>query len=418
MRSLGSRGVPIVALTDHTQDFARFSRYCRHTIEYPPVSARFSANCPSTPNAVQVTERLLNFALSQQHRPIFFATSDWFVAILVQQQAKLSRCFEYAWLSPETYALIKDKASMWEFCLRAGVDTPPTRVLINSVDVRKASRTLAFPCVLKPVRNFDIELPLFDHDKVVVLRSGTDLERAAAEHPEIVGATVVQEMIEGGDDQVVQCTLAVGRGGDVLGVSTVRKIHQYPAHFGSMCYGRSEHIPEIIEPAIHFMTGLEYRGLASLEFKFSRRDNRFYFIEINPRLPWYNSLFAASRPNLAYLNYLDLCGQSQPNESAADSRRNVYWSSFVEEYKRWSRERHRLERWFALLAAVLRSRAHAWWDWRDPRPFLASAACIGRTILWKLFQARKAQRTSVTGSTTQPMHHNPRDGALATENRK
>ena len=131
------------------------------------------------------------------------------------------------------------------------------------------------------------------------------------------GATLMQELIEGADDQVFQYTALVNTQGEIAAYSTVRKLRQYPAGYGSMCYGQTEKNEALAAEGRKLILALGYRGLGSLEFKYRQKDGGYYFIEMNTRLPWYNGLFADAGVNLPYLAYLDLTsGISEPNAAS------------------------------------------------------------------------------------------------------
>jgi predicted ATP-grasp superfamily ATP-dependent carboligase len=138
-----------------------------------------------------------------------------------------------------------------------------------------------------------------------------------------------------------------------------------------MCFGRSEENEVLTAHTLQLLRFLRYRGLASLEFKYRAQDGRYYFIEMNPRLPWYNSLFIEAQVNLPYLAYLDLTGNQRSEAIGARQRDGVYWVSFKANLG-WlllapGRARVRLFEW---LVSLVRARSYAWFDWRDPQPFL------------------------------------------------
>jgi predicted ATP-grasp superfamily ATP-dependent carboligase len=138
-----------------------------------------------------------------------------------------------------------------------------------------------------------------------------------------------------------------------------------------MCFGRSEENEVLTAQTLQLLRFLRYQGLASLEFKYRAQDGRYYFIEMNPRLPWYNSLFIEAQVNLPYLAYLDLTGNQRSEAIGARQRDGVYWVSFKANLG-WlllapGRARVRLFEW---LVSLVRARSYAWFDWRDPQPFL------------------------------------------------
>jgi predicted ATP-grasp superfamily ATP-dependent carboligase len=154
-----------------------------------------------------------------------------------------------------------------------------------------------------------------------------------------------------------------------------------------MCFGRSEENEVLTAQALQLLRSLQYRGLASLEFKYRAEDGRYYFIEMNPRLPWYNGLFADAGVNLPSMTYLDLAGNERPEPINARQRNGVYWISFKLDLGWFVRTRNTgrigLLDW---LRSVARARSYAWFNWRDPRPFLRATADLFGADTWHSFR--------------------------------
>lgn len=140
-----------------------------------------------------------------------------------------------------------------------------------------------------------------------------------------------------------------------------------------MSFGRSETNDAVHALASRLVRSVNYRGLASVEFKYRARDRQYYFIELNPRLPLHNVLLADAGVNLAHLAYLDLVAKDRFEAHTVPRRPDVHWMSLKFEVGGFlsARGAARLTplRWVVSLA---RARSFAWWDWRDPRPFLRS----------------------------------------------
>ena len=113
---------------------------------------------------------------------------------------------------------------------------------------------------------------------------GVRVRVSAAVYPSPKGATLVQELIESEYEQIFQCTALVKRSGATVH-ATVRKLHQYPLRYGTMCYGQTESNEELLTESLKLLRALDYRGLGSLEFKYRVSDDSYYFIEMNTRLP-------------------------------------------------------------------------------------------------------------------------------------
>lgn len=371
-RSLGRRGVPVYALNNHLRDALRRSRYCRGCFIFPddPTQPRAYA-ADSVANEDVLANLLMDWSEDLPGRPVVFATSDWFARFLSIRRHQIESRYRFHWIDPGLFASIADKGRMAAFCRTAGVRVPRTHVSRPEDDVAAIARDFPYPCLVKPVHRYTASFPV-ETAKVFVAQTAEELEGFFAKYPQMKGATLVQELIEGGDNQVFQCTVLVKQSGEIAAYSTVRKLCQYPPGYGSMCYGRTEPNETLAAEALKLVRALGYRGLGSLEFKHRERDGGYYFIEMNTRLPWYNGIFADAGVNLAHLAYDDLTRETPASTTSPQQRQNTAWISF-HNYSLSRRESRNHEATpDGFWSAVFRAQSYAWWNWQDPAPFLAS----------------------------------------------
>src|SRR5258708_1303774 len=359
LRSLADAKVPIVGIYDSPVQSGRFSKYCEALYLDPSLTE------------ARVCQTLIDWRMKLVDNPVLFATSDRFALLLARQREKLSPHFAFHWVQPEVLSRIIDKARMSQLCQEAGILSPRTHITQAGEDLTQSVRDFPFPCLIKPVRSFETAFP---HDKNFLADSPRALLEFYNSYPGMQGLTIWQEIIEGEDDEVFQCTTLIRESGETGPLFVIRKIHQYPPGFGSMCFGRSEENKCVADNAVSLLHFLDYRGFASLEFKRRTRDGRYYFIEMNPRLPWYNALFKDAAVNFPFFAYLDLShivGFEQVNKQ---QKNGVYWISLERDLKWFVRTRKaRRNNLFRWLQSAVKARSFAWWCWRDPKPFLHSA---------------------------------------------
>jgi D-aspartate ligase len=369
LRSLARTGVEVTGFYSEAKECGRFSRHVR---------ARLLSR---SLDGEEMCDVLIDHARRSGRRPVLVPTSDRFAFLLAEHQVRLAEYFLYHWVSQDTLAAAADKAGVALLCRQAGVNLPLTRVTAAGEDPVTLSASLPFPCLVKPNRSFDAPFP--GGMKNFVATGPAELAAFYRANPHLLGSTVCQQIIEGGDDQIFQCTILMRLRGTPA-VFCTRKLHQYPPGYGVMCYGRSEDTPMLREQSMKLLQALDYRGLASLEFKQCQRDGRLYFIELNPRLPWYNALFDAAGVNLAHLAYLDLAGH--PIAKLPRQRDGVHWIGLKLDFGWYLRMRGHgasLHKW---LGDVLRARCFAWFDWRDMRPFLHATMQLLQLALQRLWQ--------------------------------
>lgn len=358
VRSLSRAGVRVTGLYTRGEEFGRLSRHCASR-RLPPETSRDDA---------AFVDVLLSEARRLGDRPVVFATDDRHALLLSEHQQQLAPHLRFHVVSRTTMRALVDKAEMSRRCASLGVLTPRTHITARGEDLGRTAGSFTYPCIVKPSQSFGADFP--PGLKNFVAESREALDGFLAAHPTLAGSTIWQEVVPGGDDTIFQCTVLVSEAGATGGVCTIRKIHQYPPGFGITSLGRTEANPDIVRESRRLLESLSYRGIASLEFK--RYGGSHYFIELNPRLPWYNALFTDAGVNLPYLAYRDLVGEPL---ATVVQRNAVYWASLGEELGWLARSRRR-ERvsLLAWLGGIARARSRAWWNWGDPVPALRALA--------------------------------------------
>jgi len=372
LRSLAREGVCVVGFHTEPKEFGRYSKYCETHYLRPGL------------NDEQICEVLIDWAKRVGDKPVLFPTSDYHASILAKHREELSKHFRFHWVAAESLWRIVDKAQTSRICHQAGVPVPRTHVTRPEENPAELAEGLSFPCLIKPNRSFNAPFP--PKLKNFVAQSPDEFQAFYRTHPELMGETVCQEIIDGGDENVFQCTVLVRMAGEPGTVFCARKLRQYRPGYGVMCFGRSEENEVLKAQALKLLRSLQYRGLASLEFKYRAEDGRYYFIEMNPRLPWYNSLFADAGVNLPSLTYSDLIGNDRSDPINARQRNGVYWISFKLDVG-WlvltrNQGRFRLLSW---LRSVARARSYAWFNWRDPQPSLRATVDLLGADTWRAF---------------------------------
>lgn len=374
VRSLAGEGMRLLGFHGEPGEFGRHSRYC---------STRF---LPPGMNDAAICRRLVAEASLGADKPVLMPTSDYYAALLAANAEALKGHFVCHWIDQDLMDVIVDKSRMDAVCRAAEVPVPPTRVTVAGEDVTVLARELSYPCIVKPNRSFRTTFP--PGLKNFVAKRPGELISFYRSHPELLGITLCQEIIEGGDENIFQCTVLVPGNGKPPSVFCTRKLRQYPPGYGVMSFGQSETNPEACGLAMRLLERLQYRGLASLEFKYQPADGRYYFIEMNPRLPWYNALFAKAGVDLARLAYLDLAGCGGSESARTVQRDGVYWLSFKLDLGWFLRTCGRAgftpSAW---LLSLFRANCFAWLEWRDPMPSVCSTLNLVGLGLQRLFAA-------------------------------
>lgn len=354
VRGLAREGVHVVGLWRRADEAARHSRYCS-SVEVSP----------------DTDEAWIGTILDQcsiHDRPILFPSNDRYADLLARYRGRLEPVSRFHWVTGRQMEAVIDKARMHDVCRAIDLPVPHTR-RPHAWDIESQAATFHYPCLVKPRTSFRRALPT--GAKVSIFSHPAELAAFYRSDAQLAEATLWQEIIPGGDDSIYQGT-ALAEEGSVRAIACVRKIRQFAPGFGITSFGVTEREPVVIEQTARLLGALRWSGLASVEFKRSQADGRFYFIEMNPRLPWYNALFAQSGINLAYMTWRIFAGV--PVEPATQ-KDGVHWMSLPSDLASfWNRRGHGTMSLSDWLPDVGNADSFAWFDRADPAPAVANAA--------------------------------------------
>lgn len=353
-RSLGREGVPVVGLWRRANESGRFSRYCLPLKVEPDEDAAWVA--------------MLDELLERYQDPVLYPSNDRYADLLARQQERLRDRARFHWVTPDAIDVVLDKTRIAE--VARGLDLPVPRThRPAAADLAAEAAAFVYPCIVKPITTFRAGLPR--DQKTITCRSAEELLALYRDAPELRATTLWQELIEGDDDSIYQGTVLATTPGAVTAIASVRKIRQFVPGFGIMCFGRTEWEPAVVEQTTRLVRALGWTGMASVEFKRRATDGRLYFIEMNPRLPWYNVLFADAGVNLPYYAWRDLRGRPVP---AARQREGIGWISLASDLASfWQRRAAGGLTAGAWLGSLTGVRSFSWYENADPVPALAAA---------------------------------------------
>jgi len=264
LRCLSSGGVRCAVADDRPRDglLAASSRYCEEFFHYRRVDDLAEA----APNAKDA---------------VIICCDDRSVLAVASQFESLSRYFGIPFPNYDTLIRAMDKSLAYESCIGTNVPAPKTLVPAGSDEVRRISRQLTYPLLVKPRLTIGF-IPIHGK-KLYFCRNARELLSAYAKVHRTHPNPLIQEVIPGGDDQVYSLIALLGRTGRCLGSFCFRKIAQWPPNYGVGCLCVSVHMPILVEQSLALLGHLGWRGIASIEYKHDARDKRYKLLDVNPR---------------------------------------------------------------------------------------------------------------------------------------
>ena len=287
IRSLGSKGVTVIAVDHSRFSPALYSRY---------VSKRYTVTAP-TQDPKHFIQHLIDIGQAEcgDDKSFLLPMNDEYVALFAEYWSELE-----PWFYPvfETDRAILEmcmtKTSMYKAAHAAGVPYP--RTAYSPFDYKASD--FSFPLIVKPHNRRAIESIQNQVFRIRYCENLTELSQALKELEDKGEGYVVQEYIPGDDDELYTAGIFAYKG-KLAATFTGRKLRQFPIRTGECAFGEIVNEPSIIDYARQFVAYTKFTGIAQVEFK--HYDGEFYLMEINPRSWSWNSLSTFSGTNLPWI---------------------------------------------------------------------------------------------------------------------
>lgn len=367
-RNLAKHGVP-VTIVDRGVCVSRFSRYVSDFIKSPPLD-----------DENRFVEFLLALAAQRDlDGCVLFPSTDDGVRIVSQHWQRLSECYRSTVPRWETVQHLYDKRLTHHLARESGVPIPGT-ANPRSVD-ELDSLELDFPLVIKPA----VSKQFLAATKKKAYRANDreqliELYKKTAEIMDPSGI-LVQELIPGGTQSLYSYGGFFKDGLPVAGFSA-RRLRQHPMEFGrASTYVETVDLPELAGMATQLLSAIGFSGLAEVEFMYDRKDGRFEFLEVNPRIWGWHSIAIRAGLDLPYLAYRDAIGEEvQPPGPA---REGVKWVRLVTDTPTVVSEmragRLSMREYVSSMSGDIE---FAVFSLRDPLPFVADIVLTPYNYLW------------------------------------
>jgi predicted ATP-grasp superfamily ATP-dependent carboligase len=313
-RSLAMGDMPIWVVDRRRSNAALWSRYA-----HPVVTDALHG-----PGFVN----LLRDLQSRIGEPPFLVITDELALLTISQHRKeLEGLYRFRLPAHDTVLMLHDKARFHENAAVHGWPVPNGVVVRCLADIPRIA-SLRPPMILKPAdkRHFhEGHAP-----RLITAESRADAIWAAEKLLAHVGEVLVQETIEGSDDNIYFCLFYRGRDGETLGMFTGQKLASTPPGTGSTAFCTAAVNEKLERTTKDFLDEVNYFGFGGVEYKRDARNERFLIIEPTVgRTDWQEeaaTLAGVNIPLIAYRHELDL----QPLPGGAVDHRVVWQASWIE----------------------------------------------------------------------------------------
>jgi predicted ATP-grasp superfamily ATP-dependent carboligase len=308
-RSLGRRGIPVIALDSDPTPLA--------------FASQFVVSCDYIPNPLDddagFLAKLMAFGRTLQERAVLFPMDDEWARAIARHADQLASVFHIPPSTHATLTQVLNKGQLYQAVQARGLSVLRFAYL-DQMGLDEAIAHVGFPCVVKPAekRHF------VRHFGQAALVAET-LEQLVRLLERIGGSDVVlQELIP--PDQSLLQTVAVymDQQGEPRGLLVGHRLAVYPSEFGTTCLVESVEDPCLAGQAVALLQHLGLRGIAEVEFIGDLRDHTWKIIDINPRCWKWIGLPIAAGVDLPWLAYADMVGLEA---AAAEPIMGMRWAS-------------------------------------------------------------------------------------------
>ena len=201
---------------------------------------------------------------------------------------------------------------------------------------------------------------------------------------------IVQEHVEGGEDEVYSFHAYRPAGGPITAAFVGRKVRTYPSENGESTFLKLVHNAEVQRLGQEIVRKMDIRGPVKIDFKRDRARDRFYLLEVNLRYTLWNYLGARCGVNLPLLAYQDVCGLTQ--RLPDNYRTDINWLHFENDARTFFKDYRpsgqlSLSAW---IGTLMQPKVCAVFAWKDPLPFFIQASRsitrLGKTLLRRVLQ--------------------------------
>jgi predicted ATP-grasp superfamily ATP-dependent carboligase len=288
VRSLGKRGLSVVALDTDKRAPAFSSRWCQKSIVSP------------IPGGSEMSLAPLEHVLARTRARVVIPSADGTVALLRRYRTQLEPHVNIALAQEEALAVAVNKEQTLDIAQQLGLNIPRGVVVRSTAEVNEALRDVGLPAVVKPIESW-----LWDEQQQgmrlasLLVTTPEEAQQAVEALTASGGSTLFQKFLSGRREAI---SLLYAHSNVYARFAQWAKRTEPPLG-GQSVWRQSIAIPpDIGEQAERLVREISLEGYSEVEF---RRDHAGvpYLMEINPRLSASIEVAVRSGVDFPYLLY-------------------------------------------------------------------------------------------------------------------
>ena len=281
-RSLGRKGIDVIATDSDRFSAAFFSKYCKCYFLSPhPERSPFAFI-----NA-------LENALRKRKIDVLMPVNSTETLLISKYKKKLELYTKVPYADYFKMVQLHDKKRLMEIAAEIGIPIPQTYVVSDVYEIRNIAEKVAYPVVIKPRDSTSSRGVHYAHSEEELIRIYRRFIKSCD------NSALIQEYIPG-DGYGVSVLFNQG---ELRALFTHRRLREYPITGGPSTLRESVRHPEMERIAVKLLEYMEWHGVAMVEFKLDKRTNKPVLIEVNPRFWGSINQAIASGVDFPYLLY-------------------------------------------------------------------------------------------------------------------
>jgi predicted ATP-grasp superfamily ATP-dependent carboligase len=267
IRSLGRRGLHVIAADSDARSPGFYSRYTAERLRYPPPEE----------SPEEMVEALLA-AARKRRIDLIVPITDETILPLAGARGRFADVCRIALPEPRALVTSRDKMATVELATELGVPVPRTELVSTVSDALRAAPLLGWPVVVKPRFSRLVRAGRVERFTVSY---AADEAALAAQMGALEGRSdVLLQEYYAGDGYGVELLAHEGR---PIAAFQHRRLREVPITGGASSFRESVALdPLLLDYAVRLLAALDWTGLAMVEFKLGPEGPRL--MEINGRI--------------------------------------------------------------------------------------------------------------------------------------
>lgn len=253
----------------------------------------------------------------------------------------------------------QNKYKTFKFAEQLDIPIPKTIFIDSHNDIPLIIEEMKYPCVIKKTNFYEGGVKYCNNKDELKKNLDLILERKTS------GGSfpIIQEYVEGPGTGFY----GIFKDGECINYFMHERIHEFPVTGGASTFAKSIYDDELKQLGTKMLEKLRWNGVAMIEFKKDRKDNKCKLMEINPKFWGSLELSYAAGLNFPYLNYLIAMGKPLP--PTASYKRDTYFRWIIPDDFIWRKFASREQKYaFKKMKKEIKIQNNLHWE--DPLPII------------------------------------------------